>query len=516
MMYNGSETDAGRTPSRASVLMSVPNPKRTVPVSFFQLTEEDNVFSDESLPVTESSMQSVSHTLRSTTDSLTQNNFNGNNGTTPDIFDMIGEGSATSVSIGNDKVSASRGVIGSTRKCKSSASVGDVASIHLNGIGSNIDATGADMFSLLTGGVRPPSVSAANDRVLSDQHINKQPWEGELLNNLKIHPPICRPSSTPVYQSAISSLFSTSLSLEDLPVSALDSYSSSTSKIAAVNGGIAGDLHLSSGSSSFHQQRGSSDGQVRGRDRDYSFGSLLGLNSSIAEHDRVIQVGLESCSINQLSYRDAMKQGMEMIPNNLTVPNENRSPIPNDIFANDDIAISDTQDGWLADRTTSREQLLRNSLPLGGTVSAPPLLNMYSYGYDSLNNTSAFGAQHANGSRFDPHPVSIFPPRTIAESSKAHLASSADRLLRRPDSMVSPTVRSPSPGVSAHQHENVQHQNISASDVETVETLVLRSCRDILAGAAEHSLKAVELANTLRARGKKFQFKYLLFLCAVI
>jgi hypothetical protein len=41
----------------------------------------------------------------------------------------------------------------------------------------------------------------------------------------------------------------------------------------------------------------------------------------------------------------------------------------------------------------------------------------------------------------------------------------------------------------------------SGPDPESVEGVVLRSCRDILAGAAEHSLKAVELANTLRARG---------------
>lgn len=36
----------------------------------------------------------------------------------------------------------------------------------------------------------------------------------------------------------------------------------------------------------------------------------------------------------------------------------------------------------------------------------------------------------------------------------------------------------------------------------SMEEVVLRTCQEILSGASEHSLKAVELANTLRARGK--------------
>ena len=53
-------------------------------------------------------------------------------------------------------------------------------------------------------------------------------------------------------------------------------------------------------------------------------------------------------------------------------------------------------------------------------------------------------------------------------------------------------------GLGKLEEREVQSTPVTPSSVEAV---VLRCCRDILVGAAEHSLKAVELANTLRARG---------------
>jgi hypothetical protein len=57
------------------------------------------------------------------------------------------------------------------------------------------------------------------------------------------------------------------------------------------------------------------------------------------------------------------------------------------------------------------------------------------------------------------------------------------------------TAMSSSPGVACQAHQG------SGGGGSSVEEAVLLSCREILLGAADHSLKAVELANTLRARG---------------
>jgi hypothetical protein len=62
--------------------------------------------------------------------------------------------------------------------------------------------------------------------------------------------------------------------------------------------------------------------------------------------------------------------------------------------------------------------------------------------------------------------------------------------------------------VSSQSSHSDKLYNISVSSSSSLiqagsmEEVVLRTCQEILSGASEHSLKAVELANTLRARGK--------------
>lgn len=63
-----------------------------------------------------------------------------------------------------------------------------------------------------------------------------------------------------------------------------------------------------------------------------------------------------------------------------------------------------------------------------------------------------------------------------------------------------------SPLHQLHMHHYQQQQQF-VIEPGSVEDTVSRSCKEILSGAADHSLKAVELANTLRARGKQHDLR---------
>jgi hypothetical protein len=71
----------------------------------------------------------------------------------------------------------------------------------------------------------------------------------------------------------------------------------------------------------------------------------------------------------------------------------------------------------------------------------------------------------------------------------------------------------------SHHHHQLQQQqqhkssssalNLCGLEDSSVEDIVAKTCRDILVDASQHSLKAVELANTLRARGLSLYILYL-------
>eukprot|EP01037_Dinobryon_pediforme_P039378 gene39378-47936_t len=70
-----------------------------------------------------------------------------------------------------------------------------------------------------------------------------------------------------------------------------------------------------------------------------------------------------------------------------------------------------------------------------------------------------------------------------------------------------PSSRSPGPGPHHHGHHYHQPHHaghnksgFSSLDDRAVENVIVSNCHQILVDAAEHMLKAVELANTLRAR----------------
>lgn len=378
---------------------------------------------------------------------------------TPEIFDALGQ--SVSAAFPSEQRSVSRGVIGSARKVRSSASIVDDSQfLHQDPIG------GAGLTTLM-------------DTAQSLRSFGHSAQDGAMGS---AQSPVHRPSSTPAYSNSASNVLN---SLSEL------AGDGQGGDVGALTGAVA-DLRLGAG------RTGSSNG-VRGRDRDYSFGSLLGLSAQTSSSlggtggTQLMQV--------QEAAPDASSRG------------SSRASQP--VFA--DIAGNQWTPGGNTGGPNSREAL-RNSLSLGGTVSAPPLLNMYSYGYNSINNTSAFGASLAApsgaGPRFDPLAArydGLLPTSMTTSRDIGSIAPNAAGLTRATDTVVpSPQPFSaPAPDPAQAQAQQLQAQPRSASraedrllEAESVEGLVLRSCRDILSGAAEHSLKAVELANTLRARGE--------------
>lgn len=107
----------------------------------------------------------------------------------------------------------------------------------------------------------------------------------------------------------------------------------------------------------------------------------------------------------------------------------------------------------------------------GGSASAPPL----SY---YKTDTSQQQQQQQQGRN-----ISI-------DSAVSTQSSHSDKLFNN----ISGSLSSSSPSPSSSSSSLIQ--------AGSMEEVVLRTCQEILSGASEHSLKAVELANTLRARGK--------------
>jgi hypothetical protein len=485
------------SPSNAAKpLMSVPNPKRSVPANILNIAEEDagDLFADDSYVLGSSrTIRSPIMELNPTRDAAKLTLQPTSTSRTPEIFDILGTSNLGTLPI--DQRSVSRGVIGSARKVKSSASVlddGFNSSEHTakSGVGSE------SLLSLLD---QPQSSvgAAAND------------WEAAVRMQL----PINRPSSTPIYSSGTSTNF-----LGGLGTSSGDAQNELTSLSNA-----AGDLHIGGGSSCPQS--------VRGRDRDYSFGSLLGLSPRPdgSSPRKFSPDGVHQALGSGVPASDSFGQLQPVQGPSSNSRGSSR--------ASQHVFVDVANDHWLTGASnagTSREAL-RNSLALGGTVSAPPLLNMYSYGYNSFNNTSAFGAQQSTAAAAPP--ASRFDPLAARYDGVLHPAAPSHRELELEKRQDMGARRSPAPYAAAAgspppqqpvgqniqvpylsapqqmpQHVPLQQQQYQQQqrvvrpeggpEGESVEGMVLRSCRDILVGAADHSLKAVELANTLRARGK--------------
>lgn len=460
-------------------LMSVPNPKRSVPVNFLDLVEEDS----GSLFVEESYVLGSSRSIRSPIMELNPSRDaakpapNASSSRTPEIFDTLGKGPVPSLPLEQRPVS--RGVIGSARKVRSSASVQED---HFNS-----------------------TVSAGNDedlrRLHDDKHLQVRSTVMPLSVAIRsdwesgagcLQAPISRPGSTPAHCAQNRP---PSHGQENSPT-----YSCGRDVSIQSLTNSAGDLHLGSGGAG---------GAVRGRDRDYSFGSLLGLAAQPAgggsphrhtANESEIIASTPSAALDGSGLHASRGSSRSLHQQQYSV-----------------FADAATPDQWLGG-AMSKEQAIRGSLSLGGTVSAPPLLNMYSYGYNSLNNTSAFGAaSSASSARFDP--LAARYEGVLSEQRREQDVAAAAAAPRGVSALPQRSPAPPTPPLSLHEQptqqrfsapsptQQLQQQRLRVEMVaegESVEGLVLRSCRDILAGAADHSLKAVELANTLRARGEIF------------
>ena len=113
---------------------------------------------------------------------------------------------------------------------------------------------------------------------------------------------------------------------------------------------------------------------------------------------------------------------------------------------------------------------------------------------------------------------------TFASSSPRSTASAIQQqqMLQQQQQQQQQGIFSPSLSslqTQSHHHHQLQQQqqhkssssalNLCGLEDSSVEDIVAKTCRDILVDASQHSLKAVELANTLRARGLSLYILYL-------
>jgi hypothetical protein len=135
-----------------------------------------------------------------------------------------------------------------------------------------------------------------------------------------------------------------------------------------------------------------------------------------------------------------------------------------------------------------------NSSAPFGVISRPhSSLSLHSQGHNRGNNIYS-----SNNSGIRTTTPSLHPLSHLAVPDKETEASNI--------SDNQPVLSSYHSGTTPHlqlhlqQHQLQQRQQVQQLQQLSVEEIVVLSCRDILTDAADHSLKAVELANTLRAR----------------
>lgn len=519
--------------SSNKVMMSVPNPKRSVPVNFLSLPDEDSYspFLDE---VTES----VPNSVRETKASSQTAGLRPTSAATPEIFEFFSDSQQTQTSSSNvhltgstsigDQSGASRGVIGSARKCKSSNSNGPNEGDAILGswasglpggfLSSASTPIGSGVIRASSTSPKPVHTSERGSVGLLNMgsDLTDAPWEHSRSQANIQHMPICRPSSTPAYPTSITSLFKGGDFTLGLDGSTNDIHARTDglsdllrgntegSELGAAGAGSTSSWWNGNGQAS-QPQSGQGPAQpppVRGRDRDYSFGSILGLSSATSG----------------LSLRHHEGDGGLSSSDHRRVPfgpdSDSTAALADDLLADRPARGSffDQQHAGGAGAGPTRREHLRAGLALGGTVSAPPqfLTGLYSgdgYGVParplSINTyASAIGGQSSVAS----HHPSPSPIGSMALSGSPHPAIGSRTHSPVPQPGYSSAAHSPAPQLG-HRQSPVPGQFVAdttggSMDDSSVEGAVLRSCREILAGAADHSLKAVELANTLRARGK--------------
>jgi len=494
----------------------VPNPKRSVPVSFLSLPDEDSYS-----PFLDEAVESVPNSNRESKLS-SQTGLRPTSAATPEIFEFFNDVQTPNESSGSvrsngsanagDQNGASRGVIGSARKCKSSNSNGpSEGDAILGSWASTSTPIGSGVIRASSTSPKPTHIDRESVGLL---HLSSDlagvPWEHSRSQANLQHMPICRPSSTPVYPTSITSLFKGGdfdLGLEgsdmntrtDALSDLLRGAEGSSSNPGSTGSGATGSSWWN-GQAAQQQQSGSTQPpSVRGRDRDYSFGSLLGLSSATS-------------SMNLRHESDG-----------LTSSDHRRVPFGQDDSLAEDLLADRPARGSFFDQhtgaQTTRRENLRAGLSLGGTVSAPPqfLTGLYSgdgYGGSarplSINTyASAIGGQSSLASHHSPSPIG-----SMALTGSPHPAIGSRTHSPVPQQSYSSASHSPAPqlghrqspvpGQLAGDGAGVSGVSMVSMDDSSVEGAVLRSCREILAGAADHSLKAVELANTLRARGMSY------------
>ena len=595
------QTHTGITSSRESpnkVQMSVPNPKRTVPVNFLSLPDEDSYspFLDEPLePVPNSSLSHKSSLVKPSTTA------------TPEIFEFSTEAQQHSSSLSfrtngsaasnSDPSGSSRGVIGSARKSKSSNSMGpggegdSALGNWSNSLPGPILSRTTSPLGPVGGAIRPASTSPAPTASTSRLHLlgsstDRQvqlglengatenstlpsslptAWDSVQLQQQRQiqHMPICRPSSTPVYPTAITSLFKTDFDLgfDDGNDMHNNGISNNGHDVRGAGGTHFSDLlrncdappalsgTIDHGVPTSQQQQQQQQGPVRGRDRDYSFGSLLGFNDLTSKlnlrgsnntTNNELGTGLQQQQQQQqqgrrVAFNDNSLSALNLADNLLINQGASARLMQSsnslghgsggffDFHSGGDVSGSSNSIGHGG--LTQRESLRAGLGALGGTVSAPPqfLTNLYAtdgFGYDgssitsassasvgrSLNTSSAttttyasvIGGHQDHSSSGSPHPV--------APTSRTHspVPQIGFGLIPTTSQQQKQMRQSPVPGQPST--ENKAAGDAGSVVDSSVEGAVLRSCREILAGAADRSLKAVELANTLRARGTLLLF----------
>lgn len=502
--------------------MSVPNPKRSVPVNFYNLSDEDSFspFIDETAAANPaehhlSANDSIDHGPSVIGSKGSKVRRPGTGTSTPEIFEFFNDNGASSndhqygvdSSVGHtfdgpvstNELERTRGVIGSARKSKSSNSNNESGWTPMKSPGV-LEALGGDRNSEFGGAHAlsfqqlaparsaslspvPPGTEAVALGAGAVGPLQPGPGSSDRWDSLRRpQAPICRPSSTPVYSSSMSSLFGgdSAFSLDLSPPARDMTFPLPQQQQAHGHGhgahptdGPPSDLF-----SALSLGRGVGApgiGGVRGRDREYSFGSLLGLGDGAggAGHSNIRQFGNNNVGIN--SHPHGINSSAEERGNYLQ------------LFPGESADLFSSQQG--------RGSQIRSSLlSAGGTMSAPPQFLISQSAYPPLE----LSARHVGGSSRN-----LTPPPAGSGSAAPYLTSLSRGHSPGPAHVLSDPTRGRSP-ITVPLTLPLQQQQDEFQGAEggamSVEATVLRSCREILAGAADHSLKAVELANTLRAR----------------
>eukprot|EP00601_Ochromonadales_sp_CCMP2298_P032245 CAMPEP_0173350104 /NCGR_PEP_ID=MMETSP1144-20121109/14690_1 /TAXON_ID=483371 /ORGANISM="non described non described, Strain CCMP2298" /LENGTH=713 /DNA_ID=CAMNT_0014297997 /DNA_START=184 /DNA_END=2321 /DNA_ORIENTATION=+ len=401
-----------------SLLLSVPNPKRSVPVNFLNIINEDSyaTFGDYESLSPPPPHSSLSNSGGSGFARMGSSRTDANDAATPDVFEFYNNSNNNSKSefLADDSALASL-------VYESDAAVGELDLQQLVSRSHSVTPVGR--------GTSPLPMGTGGSQLL---HLGADPSG----------------AST----SSLHTGMSSHIPLLPIPTRAMpqprwsQGYSSSSNSVDDIT-----SFHTSAVGGSSLNRPFSTPAQPSG------FPASTFMNSVF--ENSMPELADDYSSMLLDSYEKTISR--EPTPS-LQSPNGSILDLNSGLSGNHDLNVGAAR--GLGDEHNFLGSLLRAS---GGAASAPPLMSYYHRDMGGMG-----GPRMGNAHEY---------PGAFGGGPAAGMGIGAGR-----EHQSSPFGKGGSPSLPGEQ--------------ESVETTVLRTCQEILSGAADGSLKAVELANTLRAR----------------